>query len=110
VEKVWGEDIKIAIDKVEGIPDGIELLGVFPNIGIPYHLDVGDRGSVGIVILRQVQEVKGKHAIRVYYHVVNPAHLKDWGRILTFVIVPGKTTQMLENSLKVDGSTGSSLG
>jgi hypothetical protein len=92
LEQVWGRDIKIAIDKITGIPDGIQLLSVFPPMGIPYHLDVGDRGSVGNIILRQVSEMNSldEHEVEVTYRVVEPSHLSDWYRTMTFTIIPGK--------------------
>jgi hypothetical protein len=90
LERVWGKDIKIAIDQVEGLPPGIDLLEVFPHMGIPYPLDVGDRGSVGALFLRQSREVKGRHTVRVSYHVADPEHLREWGRTLALQIVPGK--------------------
>jgi hypothetical protein len=105
LESVWDGPIKVAIGSITGLPEGIEMLEVFPHIGVPYHLDLGDRGSVGAMILRQTGEVKGRRTVAVNYHVVEPVHLSDWGRTHMLDIVPGRLLGKAKQTARRRAST-----
>jgi hypothetical protein len=82
------------------------MLEVFPHVGVPYHLDLGDRGSVGMMILRQTGEVEGTSTIEASYHVVEPTHLS--GRTVTprFDVTPGRLMGKASGRRKATTRTG----
>jgi hypothetical protein len=75
---VWNGDIEVAIDRVEGLPKGFEIVHAYPAIHAAHHLDAADRESHAVIFVRQMQPFSGRFTIQVYYRIVSPAHLTTW--------------------------------
>jgi len=102
VEQVWDGPINVAIERIEGLPRGYQLLHVYPPIGVPHQLDFADRHSEGVLIVRQLAETGGPHRVRIWYRVVDPADLPVHSeRCMEFDIVGiGPPIELRESSVK----------
>ena len=76
--------------KIEGLPKQFWLIGTFPEIGKPYELTLGDRGSEAAVIIQQnnVLEKNLIYTVEVHRRIVYPKELSDWlTRVVSFDIL-----------------------
>lgn len=80
ISTIHHDKIDVTIEKIEGIPEQMELVSIVPGIGASYRLDFADRGSIGAIILRQKESFPDGHrsTITIYQRVMSPKELSNW--------------------------------
>lgn len=90
VESGTDGPIRVAIDRVEGLPEQLSLVGTLPALGEPVELFPGDRVSEAAVLLRQEAPLEQDviYPITVVEKVVGPEEVTHWPeRYASFDIV-----------------------
>jgi hypothetical protein len=84
--------IKVAVDRVEGIPKGFVVSNCFPSVDCPVTLQHGDRQSEGSVILHQTSPLPAgrRYSLRIVQTILSPAELRVWPKRVFSVDLEGE--------------------
>lgn len=92
MERAAGGPLKVVVTGVEGLPASHELVHAFPGIGTPHTLDMGDRESHAVLVLRQVAPMKGTALVRMHFTWLDPPQVRGWPpRWVEFGLRGGRT-------------------
>lgn len=74
------------VDSLIGLPKTFELINMWPAVGEHFTLDLSDRVSQGMIVLRQLEPVVEDHYLELKYHPTDPRGLEKFERSIGFTL------------------------